>query len=365
LTEPSPYPELELTPANYPRVDGSTSTLPIERIVACKIFKLTYQWRHSEGNDTRSAVASDIDQSYTYVDLGKTALAEYTNRMTEHHGTHEAYVRLIQGKADLVLEARGPSDDELKLAAKAKVELDAVPIALDGFVFLINGKNRVDSLTMEQIRDMYSGKIKNWKQVGGRDAPIQAYQRSRNSGSQETMKLLVMNGQPMVSGPDVLVETLMSMTILRIAEDPNGIAYSFYFYKEVMANHDGVCPCAVNGVKPTAETIRDRSYPLVTEVFAVVRKDLADDHPARRLRDWLLSPAGQQVIEETEYVPVSDVKPATEQGEKCLLGHLCTYVFGGIRAVQSRNATDVPYRRFVAQRMKKPLATLGELRGAL
>ena len=108
----------------------------------------------------------------------------------------------------------------------------------------------------------------------------------------------------MISGPDVLVETLMSMTILRIDNDPNGIAYSFYFYKERMADYEGVAPCAVNGIQPTENTIRDRSYPLVTEVFAVTRKDLASDHPAGRLRDWLLRPAGQSVIEETGYVPL-------------------------------------------------------------
>ena len=111
-----------------------------------------------------------------------------------------------------------------------------------------------------------------------------------------------------MNAPDALVETLMSMTILRISEDQNGIAYSFYFYQERMGDHVGVRACAVNGVQPTAQTIRDRSYPLVTEVFAVLRKDLAVDHTARVLREWLLQSAGQQVIDETGYVSLVDTK---------------------------------------------------------
>jgi phosphate transport system substrate-binding protein len=300
----SPYPELQLTPANYPRVDGSTSTLPIERIVACKVFDAPYIWHHSEADDTRSVIASDIYEMNSKYRGEKKELCDFINRITNHHGTHEAYVKLIEGKADLILEARAPSDDELKLAAKVRSELEVTPIALDGFVFLVNGRNPVKNLALEQIRDIYSGKIRNWKDVGGLDARIEAYQRSRNSGSQETMKRLVMNGRPMISGPDVLIETLMSMTILRIQDDPNGIAYSFYFYKELMSRHAGALPCAVNGVEPTAETIRKRTYPLVTDVFAVTRKELAVDHPARRLRDWLLTRPGQKVVEDTGYVPL-------------------------------------------------------------
>jgi len=299
-------------------VDGSTSTLPIERIVACKILDAFYEWRHSAADDTRSVEASDnYDYFMTPGYKGeKKELCNFINRITKHAGTHESYVKLIQGKADLILVARGPSEDELALAKKSQVELEPAPIALDGFVFLINAKNPVQALTLEQIREIYSGKVRNWKDFGGMNVRIQAYQRSRNSGSQETMKQLVMNGRSMISGPDVLVETLMSMTVLRIGEDQSGIAYSFYYYQELMADYAGVRACAINGVSPTAETIRNRTYPLVTEVFAVTRRDSAADHSARRLRDWLLTPAGQQVIAETEYVPLTDIKPAAEVGNQ-------------------------------------------------
>lgn len=311
----SPYPALKIDASNYPRVDGSTSALPVARIVACKVLGAKYEWRHQESKDERTVVASDILEGLTNENYRgeKKDLCDYINRIVEHHGTHEAYSNLINSKADLIFVARQPSDNEHKMALGARVEIDAVPVALDAFVFLLNTRNPVTSLTIDQIRDIYSGKVKNWKDVGGADARVVAYQRNRNAGSQETMKRLVMKDRALITGPDVLESTLMSMTILRISEDPNGIAYSFYFYQELMASQAGVRPCAVKGIAPTAQTIRDRTYPLVTEVYAVTRNGLDDSQPTQRLRNWLLTKEGQLVIAETEYVPLTEPNSSAPQ----------------------------------------------------
>jgi phosphate transport system substrate-binding protein len=297
---------LGIDASNYPRADGSTSALPIGRFVACKVLGAQFEWRHPESKDERTVVASDNLEGLANENYRgeKRDLCDYINRIVEHHGTHEAYSNLIKGRADLILVARQQSEDEQKMAEAARIEIDAAPIALDAFVFLLNTQNSVTNLSIEQIRDIYSGKVRNWKDVGGADARIVAYQRNRNAGSQETMKQLVMKDRPLITGPDVLESTLMSMTILRISEDPNGIAYSFFFYQELMASHAGVRPCLVNGVQPTAQTIRDRSYPLVTEVYAVTRKHADDTSPAKRLRNWLLTPEGQAAVGESEYVPL-------------------------------------------------------------
>jgi phosphate transport system substrate-binding protein len=298
------FAEFDLTTANYPRIDGSTSALPIQRMLACRLFAAPHRWTHSETTDERSLMASDLYEEFENKNYRgeKRALCEYLNHLTQHQGTHQAWVNLIEGRADFILVARQASDDELALAKRRKVELDAQAIARDAFVFLINEKNPVRKLTLAQIRGIYAGKLKKWREVGGNDAPIQAYQRTRNSGSQDMMRKLVMKGERMIEGPDVLVETLMASTILRIYTDPNGIAYSFYFYKELMADRPEVWACAVNGVVPTAATIRSGEYPLVTEVYAVLRKDTSDNHPARRLRGFLLSAEGQKIVEEAGYV---------------------------------------------------------------
>ena len=95
---------------------------------------------------------------------------EHIRNLVQVHGTSEAYINLINNRADLILVARSPSEDELIQAAKLGVQLDVRPVALDAFVFLLNGKNPVTDLTIEQIRDIYSGQIVNWREVGGPDA---------------------------------------------------------------------------------------------------------------------------------------------------------------------------------------------------
>jgi phosphate transport system substrate-binding protein len=199
------------------------------------------------------------------------------------------------------------------LAKRRDVDLTYEPVALDAFVFLVNSHNEVDNLSIKQIRDIYSGRIKSWQQVGGKKRVIQPYQRTRNSGSQELMQSLVMKDRKMVDAPDLLTGALMSSPFLAIDEDKQGIGYSVYFYQEFMSPPAGIKAIAVDGVEPTSENIRSREYPLVTDVFVAVRKDQPSESSARRLFDWLLTPEGQAVVEKSGYVPVltPDAKPKT------------------------------------------------------
>ena len=111
---------------DYPRIDGSTATLPL-----AEAFKADF-------------TGTDIED------------VEVT-----HNKTHNAYVNLISGDTDLILVTY-PSDDEQKLAEENNVELEIVPIVKEAFVFFVNKENPVDNLTLEQVQDIYSGKIKNW-----------------------------------------------------------------------------------------------------------------------------------------------------------------------------------------------------------
>lgn len=307
----SAAPELGFSIENYPRVDGSTSTQPLMMMAACKILAAGYEWAHFESDDSRRVIASAAVEMME----GRSpdvALSERINRAVQSHGTDRAYVNLVKNDADLILVARRPSEDESKLAATSSVQLDVRPVALDAFVFLLNGKNPVSSLTVEQIRDIYSGRITSWKAVGGPDAPIRPYQRTRNSGSQELMRTLVMKDRAMIPAPDLLTGALMSSPFLAIDKDVHGIGYSVYYYHEFMAPRGDVKACAIDGVLPTSETIRARRYPFVTEVLAVIRRDMPAGAPARRLRDWLLEPAGQRVVEESGYVPIPET-PSPER----------------------------------------------------
>lgn len=289
--------DLQLTIDTYPAVDGSTSAHPLGMIIACKLLGMPYKW--DLYYDMTKRIMPDPDP-------GKPQDKELADKITSkviHNGTHGSYVGLIEKKTDLALVARLPSTDELEQAKQHGVILEPRAIAMDAFVFIVNHQNPIDSLTVQQIQEIYTGKLTTWDQVGGPQQKINPYQRNDNSGSQELMKSLVMKGLQMVDAPDMVLMGMMG-PINAISEDQWGLGYSVYFYEQFMAPNEKLKLCGVGGVVPGFETIQSRAYPFATEVYAVIRGDLDPESNARKLRDWLLSSAGQAVVKESGYVPV-------------------------------------------------------------
>lgn len=117
------------------------------------------------------------------------------------------------------------------------------------------------------------------------------------------MESLVMRGASMIESPDMILDSMMG-PINAIGDDPLGIGYSVYFYAAFIFPHERVKMIAVDGVHPTSENIADRSYPLTTEVYAVIRGDAHQESAARLLLDWLQTAEGQAAIAESGYVPI-------------------------------------------------------------
>lgn len=323
-TQPTELPKpkgLVLTPETYPRTSGSTSAEPLGVWVACRLLNKECRWPGATWGERRLyPLKSNAANNKNLMDIDDTLLK------IRHYGTHGSYKNLITGQADLIYECRLPSEDERNLMQSHKVELDIRPVALDAFVFLRNRENPVTDLTLAQVRDIYTpgrdgkGMIANWNRVGGPDTEIHAYVRNRNSGSQETMQSLVMKERPILTGRSMTGMTMMG-PFNHLLDDKSGIGFSFYYYQRHMAPRSDkpfprvvkqmdkepvaayVDMFAINGVMPSRATIANRTYPLVTDVYVVTRKDLKADHPAAKLRDWLLTPEGQGIVGETGYVP--------------------------------------------------------------
>lgn len=237
---------------------------------------------------------------------------EALNGILNYSNTHPGYVKLINDEVDLIVVTE-PSEEELALAKEKGVELEVIPVVKEGFVFYVNKDNKVQDLTVEQIQKIYTGEITNWKQIGGDNEPIIAYQRPVNSGSQTGMLSLVMKGLKLMEAPkERLVDSMYEIVNL-VSSYKNGInaiGYSYYYYattmfqamdKEIASN---VRMLGVNGVKPTNATIKDGSYPFQTAYYIVINKADAEDSPARTLANQLLSARGQKVAEDAGYVPV-------------------------------------------------------------
>ena len=293
-SDPDPFDGFtdSLTIANYPKVDGSTSAHPLQAIIACKLLEVEYQWVPSWYDETFRVLPSPDEKPET---------AYFIRDNIVHTGTHGSYVNLINGKADLIIVARAPSEDENELADSSGVELSLEPIALDAFVFIVNIKNPVNALTTNEIRHIYTQEITNWNAVGGTKSPINAYRRNRNSGSQELMETLVMKDLSMPDLPYLLLHSMMG-PINSITHDKNGIGYTVYFFEQFMAPNDSLKLLAVNGILPEYNTLKNRDYSYTTEVYAAIRKNINRSSMAYQLYKWLISPQGQEVVEESGYI---------------------------------------------------------------
>jgi len=234
------------------------------------------------------------------------------NSTVECNGTVDAYRRLIRGEVDMIFAA-GPSEAQLKAAEEAGVELHLTPVGREAFVFFVNSKNPVRSLTVEQVQGIYSGEITNWKHLGGRFQRIRPFQRAENSGSQTSLQSL-MAGLPLIEPETEDRIAGMGGIISEVASyrnHSNAIGFSFRYYATEMVKNGDIRLLALNGVEPTKETIRDGSYPVASEFYAITAAPIGEKAPQETNKimteflEWVLSDQGQWIIEETGYVALN------------------------------------------------------------
>ena len=156
------------------------------------------------------------------------------------------------------------------------------------------------NLTIEQIQKIYTGEIRNWKEVGGNDATINPYIRNANSGSQEKMETIVMAGLKMIDWPEMVGYVMLS-PYFQLEQDENGIAYTPFYYYDTIVNDDRTQVIGVNGVVPGKKTIENGTYPYVTEVMASVRSDTDKSSTTYQLFYQLATGQHNAIIKESGY----------------------------------------------------------------
>lgn len=270
-----------LSVEEFPKLDGSTACLPLMAQLMA---------------DT---TGMDLEEAQSNVHASTTAYA------WENFGLYDTETQML-----VVYEAPDTVKEELEAA---NVVLEQKPIGVDALVFIVNEDNPVTNLTQQQLRDIYAGKITNWKDVGGKDLDIVPFQRRADSGSQTLFQKLLIQGGELMDPPTELAPTAMGELVDSIAaynNTANAIGFSVYYYIDQMYSKPGLRLLAVDGVLPSNETLADGSYPLCNDFYAVIHPEAAADSPERQLYDWLDTPAGIQCIEKAGYVAA---KPMTIQ----------------------------------------------------
>lgn len=226
-------------------------------------------------------------------------------------GTIRAYRRLVNGETDVIFAAE-PSQAQRDYAAFKGMELHMTPIGREAFVFFVHHWNPVKSLTVEQIRGIYSGEITTWREAGGLFGRIKAFQRAEDSGSQSALQRL-MGDTPLREPEEREVIGGMGEIIREVASYRNylgAIGFSFRFYASEMAANRQIKLLALEGVAPTRESIRDGSYPIASSFYAVTASPIGEPAPEETDGDleafltWICSQEGQELVEKTGYVSI-------------------------------------------------------------
>lgn len=287
-------PQLSFTDLNeMPRLDGATALYPVYAAFAETVYEGLAEWnRNNAATETRRNLYVSADDFPYSIVMCTT--------------TPNAYENLIRKKADIVIVAE-PSQAQLETVRASQDEFVMTPLGSDAFVFFANQNNPVENLSVQQIRDIYTGKITSWREVGGKNLDILPYQRPQDSGSQTTMQKKVMKGLEMIE-PDTITRAVgMGEVISKVASyrnSKNALGYTFMYYASSMVKDKRIKYLAVDGIKPSPDTIRDGTYPFTGHFYAVTLKSNTNPQ-VQRMLDWMTSPEGQELVEKTGYVPVN------------------------------------------------------------
>jgi phosphate transport system substrate-binding protein len=202
---------------------------------------------------------------------------------------------LINGTTDICNSSRPMKQSEIKKLKERFGTLGVeIPCAKDGITIYLNGSNSVTNLTIDQLKQIYTGKITNWKQVGGKDSKIIMYSRENNSGTYVYFKDNVLSGQDYAPSCQNLPGT--AAVVNAVSKDVNGIGYGGHGYSK------GVKMCKVNGIDPTKENIGNGKYPISRSLYLYLRN--RPSGAIKQFIDWALSAEGQKVVSEVGYFPL-------------------------------------------------------------
>ena len=258
---------------NYPKMGGSLACLPLGQAITATQLGIS---------------RDDADKLITF-----------------EGSTTDNYRWLLDGTFDIIL-AYEPSAEAWDMINADENGVEMKAIGADALVFIGNKDNPVTSLSFDDISGIYSGKIKNWSELGGKDEEILPFQRNRDSGSQTLFDKLINLGDELMEPPsEFMVGTMIGL--LQAVADYNGsdgaLGYTVYYYLTQMESGtlDSAKIFDYEGVTPSNETISSGEYKLANDFYVVIRKDASQDSPERILYNWICSEEGKALVEHENY----------------------------------------------------------------
>ena len=253
-----------------------------------------------KGSDTivnlLQAWAEDFSQTRPLVNIGITG-----------GGSGTGFAALINRTCDIAMSSREIDSSEVELAKQKSVHPVEFMVGLDGLVILVNSKNPVEGLTLGQVKDIFTAKITNWKDVGGDDRPIVILSRESNSGTHKFFKEHVLRGGDKKDKTEFAPRSLLMPSSQAI-------------YNEVLLNPNALGYVGMGYINDRVKALKiakdENSFSVYPDVYSVMANTYpisrplllyTDGMPQGALKDFIdfaLSPEGQAIVKETDFVPL-------------------------------------------------------------
>lgn len=222
-------------------------------------------------------------------------------------GSGTGIAALINGTTDIANASRKIKAEEVQNAQKNGIDPYEIEIARDAIGVIVNPENPVQQLTLPQISDIYSGKITNWKEIGGEDRPIVRLSRETNSGTHvfflEQVVRLGNSKDKTLFSQDTLLLPSSEGIMAEVRQNPNAIGYDGLGYITPDVKTLAVAPKdGGEYVKPSIETVNNGKYPIARPLFMYTPGEPQDE--VKTYLDWVLGPEGQQIVADLGFVPL-------------------------------------------------------------
>lgn len=261
----------------------------------------TREYINNTGSDTIVNLALAWAEEYQDV-------SPQTNIAVSGGGSGTGIASLINQTTDIANASRQIKSVEVENAQANGIEPEEFVIARDAIAIIVNPNNPIDELTLQQLSDIYSGKINNWQELGGEDRPIVRLSRETNSGThvyflEEVLRLGEKENKTLFS-TDTLLLPSSEVIGAEIRSNPNAIGYDGLGYVT-----DDMKVIAVSGdleggfIYPSADTVNNGTYPIARNLFMYTAG--LPTGPIKAYLDWILSPQAQKIVSDLGFVPIT------------------------------------------------------------
>jgi len=211
-------------------------------------------------------------------------------------GSGNGIKAIIDGTTNIAMSSREMKDKEFAAAKEKGNVVKPVEIAMDAIAPIVNPANPVTNLTKEQLASIFSGKVRNWKEVGGEDKEIVVISRDTSSGTYEAWQELIMGKEKVF--PGALLQASSGAVLQVVGKNKAAIAYDGYAYV-----NNTVKALKVNGIQGGEKTVADKTYPVARPLFIIVPEKTTPE--VQKFVDFIMdAKGGQKIISEVGYFPV-------------------------------------------------------------